>query len=126
VQQVEPWPAGGPLPERDGEMDPAFRQTGWSILGVTNSNGTQCEIWQDPTGGQLCAWTGGRQWGYSSKGPALHGGMSPAGFGGGTIVLWAHPGKSGWRLETQAFSVGQPLDPRAFVVPANANPGTPR
>jgi hypothetical protein len=119
-----PWSAA--LPESDGEMDEAHRQRGWSRLGVTNSNGAQCVIWQDEFGEQSCAWSGGRQWGYSADGAgALHGGVSEG--PGGSIILWEHPGKgASWRLETQAFSVGQPLDPRAFVVPANANPGTPR
>jgi hypothetical protein len=120
-----PW-TSGPVPESDAEMDAGLRQAGWSKLGVANSNGTQCEIWQDPTGDQVCAWSGGRQWGYSSEGPALHDGMSVgASIAGSSIVLWEHPGKGGWRLETQEFSVGKPLDPRAFQLPANANPGTP-
>jgi hypothetical protein len=121
-----PWTAG-PLPESDGEMDEPHRQNGWSRLGVTNSNGTQCVIWQSAAGEQTCAWSGGRQWGYSADGAgALHDGRSVgASIGGSSIVLWEHPAKSGgWKLETQAFSVGQPLDPRAFVLPANANPGT--
>jgi hypothetical protein len=122
-----PW-SPGPLPESDGEMDAAHQQAGWSKLGVANSNGTQCAIWQGPTGNQVCAWSGGRQWGYSSDGAdALHDGMSVgASIAGSSIVLWAHPGNKGgsWRLETQAFSVGQPLDPRAFELPANAKPGT--
>jgi hypothetical protein len=103
-------------------------KTGWSNLGVTNSNGAQCVIWRfDPTGEQYCSWTGGKQWGYGTEGDGLHDGLSlGAGLAASQIVLWAHPGKLGYRLETQAFSVGQPLDPRAFQLPANANPGTPR
>jgi hypothetical protein len=121
-----PW-TGGPLPESDGEMDAAHRQNGWSKLGVANSNGAQCAIWQlDGTGDQYCVWSGGRQWGYSSDGAEpLHGGVSVGpSIAGSSIVLWAHPGKAGWTLETQAFSVGQPLDPRAFELPANASAGT--
>jgi hypothetical protein len=45
---------------------------------------------------------------------------------GDAIALWAHPGQGvGWRLETKEFSVGKPLDSRAFTVPANATHGTP-
>jgi hypothetical protein len=120
-----PW-SSGPLPESDGELNEVNRQVGFSRLGVANSNGTQCVIWQeDSSGEQVCAWSRGRQWGYSSDGAVgLSNGVSVG--AGNSIMLWAHPGKGpSWRLETQAFSVGQPLDPRAFVVPANANPGTP-
>jgi hypothetical protein len=111
------------------ESDELLRKAGWRMLGVTNSNGAQCEIWQDPTGDeQDCNWIGGRQWGYSSEGSWLHDGISvgPSIVGSG-IVLWAHPqlGKGAYRVETQAFSVGQPLDPRAFQLPANAKPATP-
>jgi hypothetical protein len=127
VEQGEkpPW-TGGPLPESDAEMDEAHGQAGWSKLGVTNSNGTQCVIWQGPGGEQDCAWSGGKQWGYSADGAsALHDGVSVgASIAGSSIILWAHPGKGpSWRLETQEFSVGKPLDPRAFELPANTNPG---
>jgi hypothetical protein len=116
-----------PLPEGDGEMDAAHRQAGWSKLGVTNSNGAQCAIWQDASGSQVCAWSGGRQWGYTSDGTiALRDGVSVGPTpGGNAIALWARPGKgASWKMETREFSVGKPLDPRAFVPPANANPGT--
>jgi hypothetical protein len=130
VEQGEkpPW-TGGPLSESDAELDAAHGQAGWSKIGVTNSNGTQCVIWQSASGEQVCAWSGGRQWGYSADGAsALRDGVSVgASIAGSSIMLWAHPGKGpSWRMETQAFSVGQPLDPRAFVVPANANTGAPR
>jgi hypothetical protein len=110
------------VPASDGEMDEGDRQRGWSKQGVASANGAQCAVWQNSDGFQLCVWTGGRQWGYSSHGStALKDGMSP----GDAIVLWAHPGRGAtWKLETKEFSVGKALDRRAFAIPVNATPGT--
>lgn len=107
-----------PLAPEDEEMIEAARKAGWTRQGNANSNGAECAVWQDTTGFQVCVWTGGRQWGYSTNGPiALKDGMSP----GDAIVLWAHPGRyASWQLETREFSVGKALDRRAFAVPASA------
>jgi hypothetical protein len=109
------------LPASDGEMDEADRQNGWSKQGIANANGAQCAIWQNSTGFQLCIWTGGREWGYSSHGTnALKDGVSP----GDAIVLWAHPGQGpDWKLDTREFSVGKTLDGRAFAIPENVTRG---
>lgn len=112
------------LPASDGELTEGARRAGWSKQGTANANGTQCAIWQDSSGFQLCVWTGGRQWGYSADGStALKDGMSR----GDAIVLWARPGQGAtWKLETKAFSVGTPLDKRAFDIPGNATHGSSR
>lgn len=109
------------LPASDGEMDESDRRNGWSKQAIANSNGAQCAIWQNSTGFQLCIWTGGRQWGYSSHGTnALKDGVSP----GDAIVLWAHPGQGvTWKLQTREFSVGKALDSRAFEIPENTSRG---
>jgi len=121
VQELgEPAPVT-PLPASDGEVTDGHRQAGWSKQGVANANGAQCAIWQNSTGFQLCVWTGGRQWGYSSDGmTALKDGVSP----GDAIVLWTHPGRGAtWKLDTREFSVGKALDSRAFAIPDNATRG---
>jgi len=104
-----------PMPPEDGEVTEGERATGWSKKGAASANGAQCEIWEDRSGYQLCVWTGGRKWGYPTDGPiALKDGLS----NGGSIVLWAHGGKDpNWRLETREFTVGTPIDERAFVPP---------
>jgi hypothetical protein len=112
------------LPATDGDLTEGARRAGWSKQGTANANGTQCAIWQNSSGFQLCVWTGGRQWGYSCDGStALKDGMSR----GDAIVLWAHPGQGAtWKLDTKGFSVGTPIDRRAFEIPDNAAHGTPR
>ena len=122
IQELGKSPPVTALPSDDGEMTEADRQIGWSKLGITNFSGAQCAIWQDPMGSQLCVWTGGRQWGYSADGPsALKDGLSR----NDSIVFWARPGRGpSWKLETKEFSVGEPLDSRAFVIPANAAHGS--
>jgi len=117
VQELgEPAPVA-PVSADDGEMTEGHRRAGWSKQGTANANGAQCAVWQDSAGFQVCVWTGGRQWGYSTDGmTALHGGVSR----GDSIVLWAHPGREGaWKLDTREFSVGKPLDSRAFSMPKN-------
>jgi hypothetical protein len=110
------------LPASDGELTEGDRQAGWSKQGTATANEAQCAVWQDPSGLQVCIWTGGRQWGYTSDGMTeLHNGVSP----GDAIVLWAHPGKgSSWKLETREFSVGKALDRRAFAIPEHTTNGT--
>jgi hypothetical protein len=109
------------LPATDGEMNEGIRQAGWSKQGIANANGAQCAVWQDSSGFQLCVWTGGRQWGYSSDGmTSLKDGVSRS----DSIVFWAHPGRgASWKLETREFSVGKALDRRAFAIPENATHG---
>ena len=122
VQELgEPAPVA-PVSADDGEMTEGHRRAGWSKQGIANAHGAQCAVWQDSAGFQLCVWTGGRQWGYSTDGmTALHGGVSR----GDSIVLWAHPGREGaWKLDTREFSVGKPLDSRAFSMPKNVAPAT--
>lgn len=118
VQELGEPPTLDPLSADDGEMTEAHRKAGWSKQGTANALGAQCAIWQDSTGFQVCVWTGGRQWGYSADGmTALKGGVSRS----DSIVLWARPGRdSTWKLETREFSVGKPLDDRAFAIPENA------
>jgi hypothetical protein len=120
-EQGKPAPVTA-LPASDGEMNEGDRQNGWSKQGIANANGAQCAVWQNSTGFQLCIWTGGRQWGYSSHGTnALKDGVSP----GDAIVLWAHPGQGAtWKLDTREFSVGKALDSRAFAIPENATRST--
>jgi hypothetical protein len=110
------------LPATDGEMDEGIRQAGWSKQGIANANGAQCAVWQSSSGFQLCVWTGGRQWGFSSDGmTSLKDGVSRA----DSIVFWAHPGRgTSWKLATKEFSVGKALDSRAFAIPENATHGT--
>jgi hypothetical protein len=126
THQVDVQELGKPGPvmalgAEDEQMIEGARQAGWTKQGIANANGAQCAVWQDSTGFQVCVWTGGRQWGYSTNGSiALKDGMSP----GDAIVLWAHPGKdASWKLETREFSVGKALDRRAFVVPGSATRG---
>jgi hypothetical protein len=112
-----------PLPADDGELTEGARQAGWSKQGVVNDNGAQCAVWRSSTGFELCVWTGGGQWGYSADGStALKEGVSRS----DSIVFWAHPGRGvSWKLETREFSLGKPLDRRAFELPANARAASP-
>ena len=109
------------LPTSDGELTEGERQAGWRKQSTASANGSQCTIWEDSSGFQLCVWAGGRQWGYSADGPtSLKDGLSRS----DSVVLWAHPGRGpGWKLETREFTVGAALDPRAFALPANAAHG---
>jgi len=110
------------LPASDGEMTDGHRKLGWSKQGTATANEAQCAVWQDSSGFQVCMWTGGRQWGYTSDGmTALYNGVSP----GDAIVLWAHPGQgTSWKLDTREFSVGKALDRRAFAIPEHTTNGT--
>jgi len=114
-QELGKWAPVRALPATDGELTEAERVNGFTKLGMATANAAQCAVWQDRTGDQFCVWSAGRQWGYSADGAdPLHGGVS----NGNSITLWAHPAPtSGWKLETNVFTVGVPLDPRAFVIP---------
>jgi len=115
VQELGPQEPAAPVGADDGAMDDAAKQAGWSKLADASANGATCSVWRDPVGTEVCMWSGGGKWGYTSYGVnSPRDGVS----GGETIVLWVHPGKgAAWRLETQAFSVGQPLDDRVFQAP---------
>lgn len=115
VQELGKWAPVVPLPASDGELTEAERVNGFSKRGMATANAAQCAIWEDRSGDQFCVWAGGRQWGYSADGAnPLHDGVSS----GNSITLWARPAPtSGWKLETQVFTVGVPLDERAFAIP---------
>ncbi len=124
VQETGKWWPVTAMPADEGEVTEGDRHTGWSKQGIANANGAQCAVWQDSFGFQVCAWTGGARWGYSSHGStALHDGLSS----GDAIVLWTHPASTGasWKLETREFSVGKALDRRAFALPENSTRSTP-
>lgn len=84
----------------EGFRGPATRQVA----------GQPCDEWTSPDQARFCVWSGGRAWGFgSTRGddyrPSRNG-----------IVLEAEPGDgNGYRVTTQAFSVGQ-----AFAAPAAA------
>jgi hypothetical protein len=124
VQETGKWSPVTAMPADEAEMTEGDRHTGWNKQGIANANGAQCAVWQDSFGFEVCVWTGGGRWGYSSHGStALHDGLS----GGDAIVLWTHPASVGasWKLETKEFSVGKALDRRAFAIPENSTRGTP-
>jgi hypothetical protein len=106
----------GPVPADDGQETDADRQAGWSKLAGEHANGTDCSAWRDARGAEVCVWSGGGRWGYSSSGVnAVHDGKSD----GSTIILWAKPGQgASWKIDTHVFSVGEPLPQQPFEVPA--------
>lgn len=105
----------GPVPPDDGQETDADRQAGWSKLAGEHANGAECSAWRDARGAEVCVWSGGGRWGYSSSGVnAVHDGKSD----GSTIILWAKPGKgSSWKIDTHAFNVGEPLPDQPFQIP---------
>ena len=115
VQELGPQEPAAAVAANDGAMDDAAKQAGWSKLADASANGASCAVWRDPVGTEVCMWSGGGKWGYTSYGVnSPRDGVS----GGETIVLWVHPGKgAAWRLQTQTFNVGQPLDDRVFQMP---------
>jgi hypothetical protein len=115
VQELGKWAPVVALPASDGELTEVERASGFIKHGTATANAAECAVWEDRSGNQFCVWSGGRQWGYSADGAdPLHDGVS----GGNSITLWAHPGPtSGWKLETKVFTVGVPLDERAFAIP---------
>lgn len=126
THQVDVQELGAPtpvvaLPPNDGEMDEAAKKAGWTKLDDAKAKDASCAIWQNAQGSQLCVWTGGGKWGYSSYGvDALKDGVSP----GDAVVLWAHPGQgAAWLLDTHVFTVGGALNSIAFKVPDSVSPG---
>ncbi len=121
VQSTGPAQAPVPVDGDDGKLDDASRQAGWSVPGKDQNNGQSCLIWKSPAGDQACVWSGGGKWGFSADGKALAGSDGQPG-SGGAIVLWAKPARgTGWQVDTEQMSVGQPMDEQPFKVPANVS-----
>lgn len=116
----QPWEQDdqGAAEELTDEVIAEAQRNGERFLGKQMVAGQPCLAWErgpdmPDAGYRACNWTGGERWGIGSTGVDN---SDSAGFS----VLWARPakGQNGWVYQTQAMTVGEPIDPKVFKVPS--------